>query len=304
MVFSQWEDKCNKGDLNQLLETILSTSNSETDIFDNTELNEKREKVFVDNQFVVMSGYTVEYNYVEYSYEYVKKGKEKEPNREDRVGEYSAKIIVFKKQEKLYFLIDKSYSNKTLTNLRKMMNYSGKGEIVEHRFSGLKSDIFIWTLYRLLKHKNKPIDNQGLMKLETLVGFMGETEDKLAAISGAGRRVIDLLTTLLFLFENRNISKVELTIDYAGEKFKIIMGERSFIDVDIRGSLINNIVAMDEKINCEILLKTFNDVIPLYIISFSNHIDNKTWTPTINKRFFKDIGKDITAEIRKLSKEI
>lgn len=303
MVFSLWEDKRNNS-LTDLLNKVVSTSKNDIDSSDNSVLNETRIKLFEDNQFIDLSNNRVEYNYIYFSYEFVKKGKEREPKREDRVGESTSQIIVFANEGRLYYLIDKSYSNKTLSILRRMLNYTGKNEIKEHRFSGLKSDIFIWSLYRLLKHNYEYIDIGNSLKLETLVGFKGETEDKMATISGTGRRVINLLTTLLFLFENKDISKVELTMDYRDEKFKIMMGENSFIDVDFKSCLINDIVGMDEEVNSKILLKIFIEVLPLYIHSFSNHIDKREWNAIIRKRFFKGIGKDITTEIKNLARQI
>ena len=61
---------------------------------------------------------------------------------------------------------------------------------------------------------------------------------------------------------------------------------------------------MGEQVNSNILLKIFIEVLPLYIHSFSNHIDKKEWTDIIRKRFFKDIGKDITTEIKNLAKQL
>lgn len=304
MVFSKWKDTQYGNDLQQLIVRAMTTQTIEKDDFDGTDLQEKKDKVFDENQVIIVSGEEVEYNYIVYSKEYIRPQHLKNPNREERVGEYIAKIIVFRYRDSLYYILDKSYSSKTLLYLRKFMGYSGQKEIIEHRFSGLKSDLFIWTVYRILQHKNVYIDNTLRMKINTLVGFKGETADGLAAIAGQGRRIMDLLTTLLFLFENKELSKVEINLSRNTERFQINLGENSVIDINTQACLVDNVVAMEEVRYCEILLKVFIEILPQYLKIFSDQIDGKIWSEKVKKKFFKDIGKEIIDEVKEISKKI
>lgn len=72
MVFSLWEDKRNNS-LTDLLNKVVSTSKNDIDSSDNSVLNETRIKLFEDNQFIDLSNNRVEYNYIYFSYEFVKK---------------------------------------------------------------------------------------------------------------------------------------------------------------------------------------------------------------------------------------
>ena len=72
MVFYLCEDKRNNS-LTDLLNKVVSTSKNDIDSFDNSELNETRIKIFEDSQFIDLSNNRVEYNYINFSYEFFKK---------------------------------------------------------------------------------------------------------------------------------------------------------------------------------------------------------------------------------------
>ncbi|EGO8900108.1 hypothetical protein D5668_13350, partial [Enterococcus faecalis] len=221
------------------------------------------------------------------------------PNREKRVSTYAINVIVFNYENKNYYICNKSYANSTLVNLRKLVGYKKDLMIKGQRVSGIKTDLFIWMIHHLIDNPNEFLEEYSKTKLLTLTGFKGQRKDRLAEISGSGEQILNMLTTLLFLFENKEISKVQVQITRYQENFSLTLGENSFIDIDINEYRGTEYFEMPETIEAIAVLKCFIDVIPSLIIMFSNELDSKKWTPRKENKFFKDIGRTLSREINK-----
>lgn len=300
MAYSRWIDNTNAS-LDALINKLMMNVESKTGIidpFDNSPLLVSVEKVFKDsNQTFEINGKTVVYNYFVYQNEYLKKYEQNNPLREKRVGEYSADVIIFSYNNRNYYIVDKGYNTTTLGKLREMVGYSGKLEISEQRIHGIKTDLFIWMIHHLIDNPNDFFDEACTTKVESVIGFKGATEDKLAEISGSGEKIMKMLTTLLFLFENQNISKVETTILRKNEHFKLTLGENSLVDIDFNSYEGDDFFGLKEEITSRIAIKVFIDVVPSIISFFSDELDSKKWSEKKEAAFFKNVGKELSKKI-------
>ncbi|MBO0457536.1 hypothetical protein JZO77_12425 [Enterococcus hulanensis] len=299
MVYSRWVDNTNiaLGDLINKLMMNVETKKGIIDPFDNTSLLVNVDKFFDDNQIFEIDGKTVTYNYFFYQHEYLKKYEKNNPLREKRVGSYSANIIIFNYNNKNNYIVNKGYNNTTLGKLRELVGYSGKLEISEQRIHGIKTDLFIWMIHHLLDNPKEYFDEIATTKVESVIGFRGETDDKLAEISGSGEKIMEMLTTLLFLFENQNISKVETTIFRKNERFKLTLGEKSFVDIDFNSYEGDDFFGIREENLSKIAIKVFVDVVPSIILFFSNELDQKKWSEKKEEMFFRSVGRELSKKI-------
>ncbi|MEQ6164060.1 hypothetical protein [Enterococcus faecalis] len=301
MIYSKWIDNSNIS-LEDLIKNIKENEQNhvrEIDAFDNTPLNYEVDFVYDENQLIIINDKNIYYNYLQFNYEYVKNHEAVNPNREKRVSTYAINVIVFNYENKNYYICNKSYANSTLVNLRKLVGYKKDLMIKGQRVSGIKTDLFIWMIHHLIDNPNEFLEEYSKTKLLTLTGFKGQRKDRLAEISGSGEQILNMLTTLLFLFENKEISKVQVQITRYQENFSLTLGENSFIDIDINEYRGTEYFEMPETIEAIAVLKCFIDVIPSLIIMFSNELDSKKWTPRKENKFFKDIGRTLSREINK-----
>ncbi|EGO9037742.1 hypothetical protein D1Z30_13035 [Enterococcus faecalis] len=301
MIYSKWIDNSNIS-LEDLIKNIKENEQNhvrEIDAYDNTPLNYEVDFVYDENQLIIINDKNIYYNYLQFNYEYVKNHEAVNPNREKRVSTYAINVIVFNYENKNYYICNKSYANSTLVNLRKLVGYKKDLMIKGQRVSGIKTDLFIWMIHHLIDNPNEFLEEYSKTKLLTLTGFKGQRKDRLAEISGSGEQILNMLTTLLFLFENKEISKVQVQITRYQENFSLTLGENSFIDIDINEYRGTEYFEMPETIEAIAVLKCFIDVIPSLIIMFSNELDSKKWTPRKENKFFKDIGRTLSREINK-----
>lgn len=296
MAYSKWVDNTNNS-LENLIDKFLTNREGVSDPLSNETLVQKVDLILDGNQTFKIDEKIVTYNYLIHQYEYIRNNEMTNPIREKRVGLYVADIIIFNYNSKNYYIVDKGYTNKTLGNLRTLAGYSGKQEISEQRISGIKTDLFIWMIHHLLDNPNSFLNDQKDTKVESVIGFKGSTIDKLAEISGSGEKIMKMLTTLLFLFENQKISKVETTIFRKNERFKLTLGEKSLVEIDFNSFEGEDFFVGKEELKSKVAIKVFVDVIPNLISIFSDEIDSKKWSTKKEEKFFKDIGRDLSKKI-------
>ncbi|MFC9600208.1 hypothetical protein ACFTQL_20415 [Peribacillus butanolivorans] len=71
--------------------------------------------------------------------------------------------------------------------------------------------------------------------LQKIIGFKGSTNDRLAEVKGTGNKIMNLLSTLAFLFENEQVSFIKPRIEYEKETAEISL------DLNIKTAVPANI---------------------------------------------------------------
>lgn len=304
-MYSNWEDREEKS-LENLINKILKVAKDkvvEKDPVDNSDLLYEVEVVFEKNQTFTVNGRDVTYNYITYRYETVKRINKFDDSRDKRISLYEVGVIVYTYNNKIYYIVNKGYTPSTLKNLRKLLNYVGQGEIVEKWTLGIKTDLFIWMIHYILDFPDNFLDEQETTKILSVVGFKGERSDKLAEINGSGEKIMEMLTTLVFLFENKNISKVETTMLRSGERYKLSLGTK-LLEIDINSYVGKNFLGIREEVISKVAITIFVDLLPNLVNLYSAEQESKIWSDKKEELFFKDIGKNITKTIKeKLSQK-
>lgn len=69
--------------------------------------------------------------------------------------------------------------------------------------------MFIWMIYRVLNSRDESLEDDSDLFIRQIIGFKGATTDNLAAVVGTGNRIMNLLSTLAFLFENEQVTMIK-----------------------------------------------------------------------------------------------
>lgn len=170
------------------------------------------EKLLDSNKVVSINGNDIEYNVFSFSTEKYSLGVDGDV---EEVLSNSGKLIVFvTPSNKVNFIIDKNSGAMQL--IRKMLFYNGKNEIRQYK-TQFNGDRFVWLISRVYNGEN--IFEGGNEYLENLTidavrGIKGDTEDSLTTVSAVGESVMNIISTLSFLIESKNLKQINIDLKY------------------------------------------------------------------------------------------
>ncbi|MED1740837.1 hypothetical protein P4U97_15195 [Bacillus swezeyi] len=93
--------------------------------------------------------------------------------------------------------------------------------------------------------------------LQKIIGFKGSTNDRLAEVKGTGNKILNLLSTLAFLFENENVSNIKPKIGYERETIDISMDLNGSVDIDLENYVGQYMYDIEEEKNAKVILTVF-----------------------------------------------
>lgn len=297
MTYSIWTDNTNKS-LDEIINNAINYNEWHTvekDCFDNSDLNFLIRKRFNENYNIEDTNIT--FNVLDYEMEKIRPREARNPIRTTRVQSITGFIIVFTDGNITKYIINKSYSDNTKTILRKINNYEKQLEIIENRIN-IDSDLFFWVVNKVIDFPGIQIGEAQNMMLELVTGFKGETDDKLAEISGSGDRVLNLLSTLTFLLENEKLSRIELLLQHSNQTYGLKLGINSYIDI-IEECYMGDDMLLPEDIKLPlIVLKVFLTVIPDLLNIYDQDINEHNWNNDKKREFLNSIGEIIQVRIK------
>ncbi|EKF8406534.1 hypothetical protein O0486_001972, partial [Staphylococcus pseudintermedius] len=241
---------------------------------------------------ITISGNTYSYKVYKYFNESINKGFENDSNREARVSSTEAILIVLTNGSINQFVISKSNSDsKGKSIIRKLMKYEDKGEIENNQVSLLSNkDFYLWLFYVVLNDEN---DNEKL-SVQSIEAYSGNTYiDKLTNVSGTGSKVMNLLSTLTFLFEIKDINKVKVKIKFEDHLFVTEFfdnGTSNNLKIDINQYKGNYDELEPGNFVAHVVMKVMFEVLPL----LSSIYTNAEWD---KDEFNKSIGQEVISRI-------
>lgn len=304
MSLSRWTDTSDKG-MEEIIENMLNFEEwhtPELDPFNNEPLRFNITKIFNDNLEIDINGSEMHYNYINFEYERVRPGEEENQLRSSRIYPISGYIIIYTDGVKTQYIINRSGNPTTKTILRKLNNYGGRLEVVENHFK-ISEDLFIWMISKVLNEGEESIDEDTELYLKQIIGFKGATNDKLATVTGAGNRIMNLLSTLAFLFENEKVTYIKPIVEYENDTLEFSMDLNGTIDIDFESYVGDFMMEPEYDRKAKIILKTSLEILPKIITNY--HLDrdeSNIWSNDIKKDFFKSIGEKIQNKIDELIK--
>ncbi|PFZ73690.1 hypothetical protein COL72_08435 [Bacillus toyonensis] len=301
MSFSRWSDHSDRN-MDQIIEGMLDYKNwhvADVDPRTNEDLRFHISRSFAENKTITLNGNDVYYNYIKYEYERVRPGEEQNELRTSRIYNTSGFIIIYSDGTNTQYITNRKGNDNTKTILRKINNYSGKREIT---FSPLhiQEDMFIWMIYRVLNSREESFEDDTELFIRQIIGFKGSTTDNLAAVMGTGNRIMNLLSTLAFLFENEQVTMIKPRVEYGEETIEILLDVNGTVDVDLQNYTGAYLLEGEHERSAIVLLMTFLEIIPKIITAYSNasDVDNEEWSSDKKSEFLMGIGETIQEKIK------
>ncbi|MED1533927.1 hypothetical protein P4U47_18565 [Bacillus altitudinis] len=298
MALSKWTDNTDKS-MDDILQHIMSYKDwfkAENDPETGEPLGFQVHKVFDENKQIKLNNQDIIFNLLNFDYERLRPGEEKNPMRSTRIFSITGNVIIYTDKIKTQYIINRSNSPNTLTMLRKLNDYKGRRNIIENPFS-INDDMFIWMINKVLNEQNKSLDEEENLSLDRIIGFKGSTADSLAVVKGSGNRILNILSTLAFLFENENVSNIKPRIQYENETVEVSLDLNGSIDVDLETYTGNYIMHEDNERYANVILMVLLEIIPKLLTIYNLELQSEEWSFNKKKTFFESIGTNISDKI-------
>lgn len=299
MPFSLWKDNT-ENSMDQILDNISNYTEwhtPEIDEFDNSTLRFVLNKRYTENKNIQIGETEITFNVIDYEQEKVRPREKSNEIRPTRVQTITGFVIVFTDGNITKYIMNKSYISHTLTILRKINNYNGQLEVSEEKFS-IKPDFFFWVVNKVIDFPGAQLGDDQNMGIQLVTGFKGETDDKLAEIIGSGDRILNLISTLTFLLETENLSRVEMLLQHQRDTYGIKLGINSYIEVELEKYTGKYMFHSDEIQAPYIILTIFLIVIPDLFAIYDQEIENDEWNNDRKREFLNKIGATIQERIQ------
>lgn len=299
MITTRWKDS--KAENFENIITLLMTTpqndtNTETTIYTNW----KVEKVFETNQSIKLNKKNIIFNLIRYQYDQISPG---DQPIEDRTVPNQGFIIPYYNEISINYIINRNSDAQKI--LRKLLNYSGKNEIEKNMFS-LHNDFFVWLISKVYTSENT-IDAYSeklhSITLDAIKGFKGNTEDLLTKVSANGESVMNIISTLSFLLESKNLHQITLDLNYSEhENIELILtnkgnnGTISTVIEQYQGSLEED----DEKLLLpKLILLIYLEIIPILVQAYHSDLENGIWSENENIVFLNEVAAELSEKVQK-----
>lgn len=246
-------------------------------------------KVFEQNQKIKLNGDEVEYNMIRFNFDQFTMG---------TVVKKEGFIIVYQDVTGISYIINQNTI--ALKLLRKIMGYTtGKGQI-EKNVIELSNDFFTWLIYRVYE-SNSNIEaspESKSLSLDTIKGFKGATDDMQTKVSANGETVMNIISTLSFLLESRNLSQVKIDLIYTEHKnisLQLNQGTITTFFDDYIGEFEHE--DNSENTIAKLYLTTYLELVPYLTQEYFSDKENELWNATVHKSFLKSVAAKLTEKV-------
>lgn len=296
MATTRWRDNTVET-LDQALEKLMQVpgddTNNESTIFTNWHVK----KQFETNREITLNNKNITYNYIKFTCNKIQSGDEP---IDDRTYQYDGNILCYFNGSSVNYIINKH--SDALKILRKMLNYSGKNEISKSTFN-IESDFFVWMINKVYSSENViEAESQALsdLSLETIKGFKGDTEDLLTKVSASGESVMNIISTLSFLLESKNLNQIKLDLEYGcHDNIELLLKNNGVISTDIgkyQGEFEEESV---ESLRVRLYLVIYLEVLPILLQAYRNDKENGDWNPKKNIEFLNSVASDLSEKVKR-----
>lgn len=137
------------------------------------------------------------------------------------------------------------------------------------------------------------------MKLDTIKGFKGDTDDMQNKVSASGETVMNIISTLSFLLESSNLNQVKLDLNYTGHANISLVLQKGTVNAlleDYSGCFEQE--ATREQRIAKLYLTVYLEILPLLFQEYNTDIGNDLWNKDVYIEFMKNVGITLTEKIK------
>lgn len=303
IITTRWLDEKNNS-LDYVEQQLLAKHLDERGTGATNYTNWEIQKAFQSNQKITLNGKEIEYNYYTYSVDQTLSGSQYD---EDEAIKKTGFLIPYVSNGRLRYIISRNSGAQTI--LRKMLFYSGKGEIVKNSFS-LSGDFFVWLIHKVYTECGtieSESDSLADLKIDSVRGFKGNTEDLLTKVSAVGESVMNIISTLSFLLESQNLNQITLDIAYREHtNIEVTLSNRNTVATTSERYLgsLNEDNCTDAKFLSTIFLTLYAEILPILIQSYRSESDLNQWTQGKCVEFLKQVADDLSEKVSKRMEDL
>lgn len=217
---------------------------------------------------------------------------------DDRVLSKNGLIVVYEYNGSIFYIVDQNSKAQKL--LRKVLSYTGKHEIEKYNFD-FTEDFFVWLVYRVYNSDasfvKSSLNGTKTLKIMDIIGIRGDTEDFQSKVSATGESVMNIISTLAFLLESRQLRQLVAYVSYTDHEVIGIRLTKSTVEFE---RPYNGIYALSEATTEEILSRVYMllyiEILPLLEKSYRDSIKNG-WDEAAHVDFLKSLRKSIMERI-------
>lgn len=246
-------------------------------------------KCFNTNQEIELNGCVIRYNLLDCQYDQVSKGIGPE---EELTTHKNFFVIVYHLRQSVCYIINQNSPAKKI--LRKLLKYTGKNEITENSFE-FPSDFFVWLINKIY-NADTLIDSSEL-ELESIKSFRGNTEDSQNKVSAEGESVMNILSTLSFLLESRQLDQLTIEIRYSEHENINLVLRSGTVKIDFNPYQgIYEGDSLDSKL-AKLYLLVYLEILPILDQAYKSDKDDDIWNDAALQEFSKNIADTIQTRI-------
>ena len=184
--------------------------------------------------------------------------------------------------------------------LRKMLKYSGRNEISKNSFD-IESDFFVWLISKVYTGESiieTESETLGNISLDTIKGFKGDTEDLLNKVSATGESVINIISTLSFLLESKNLNQIKLDLEYRNhENIELVLTNNGTVTTALERYQGEYEELDEDELLTKLYLLIYIEILPLLVQAYKTDIDNDNWNSQKNIEFLKMVAADLSQKV-------
>jgi len=228
--------------------------------------------------------------------------------REDLITEFNKRLLIFAYNNTVYGIMysTKNVAEQIINNLFKDVEVWGS---VSNKNFGITEDLLYWIFYRVKDFPDDALVRNEDIYIPALHGYAGKTKDKVNDVKGSGSRIVAMLGTIAFLFNDESLKTVSPEVKIKENQFRIELSLEGTYRVWESKTSLGNLNVEDELLYL-IKLSIFStlDLIPKLIECFNKNTEVGKWSSNIKLSFLSSLGSEIqnrvTAELSRLEIQI
>lgn len=293
MSATRWVDR-EITSLDEALELIkigkqaLSEEENDTSTYKNCATKIK----YDNNQTIVLNGRDISYNFVTFSVDQITPGPQPEI---DRTRQIEGFVILYFNGTVNYIINRNSDAQRIL---RRIMGYSGKKEINKN-MPVITSDMFFWLISKVYSGEDILENDEINFNVEIIRGIKGDTDDSLSKVSADGETVLNIISTLSFFLESKNLNRVKMDISFRDhDSIELVLNTNNTITTEEQkyiGPYINDEDL--ESCKAKLYLLTYIEIIPLLIQEYLSSIENGIWNKERKVEFLNEVAIELSERV-------
>lgn len=299
-MYSYWKD-CSNRNMNQIVDSFFDSEGKESiDPLTKDKLMYQVEDLAGENQSLKIGDSEIEFRAFDYLYEKPILTHAQDELKTDRISLNTGRVIIYKKNNDIFYIINKS-GESAKTTLR-FLSKQEHNKTVTYQTESIPSDMFFWLIKKLRSNQNKINETEDL-QITRVLGYRGSGYDdsKQAKINGSGNDVINLISTLTFFLESRELSSLTVRMTQDSNTYEIVFNTNGTIDVNLKNYTGDYVLEDDRIKDPKVILQTMLSVVPLVLQQYRNDSEKKIWTEGVRKNFFQELVNSITKQVTELN---